>query len=103
VQKAQQIQALQVVFGVSRRLRRQSQKRQEKESSTRKSRESESSVMGKVIEMKITWEREPMWLTGETLLRIALPLGRVLFDTNGTPVLREEFYEVSGEGIKRVA
>jgi hypothetical protein len=59
--------------------------------------------MGKVIEMKVTWLREPMYLTGETLLKIARPIGRVLFDTEGTPILREEFYEVSGEGIKRVA
>lgn len=61
--------------------------------------------MGKVsnvIEMRLPLsEAEVAYLTGRTLLTLAN--GRVLFDVHGTPVLADEFYEVTGRGIKRVA
>jgi hypothetical protein len=60
---------------------------------------------GNVIEMK----RRPdvlMYLSGKTLRSVHLEMGgnpEYLFDTDGTPVLESEFYEVTPAGIKRVA
>ena len=60
--------------------------------------------MGEVIEMRLPLEQhEAAYLTGRTLRIIAGIRGKVLFDTDGTPVLDDEFYEITSEGIKRVA
>jgi len=58
-----------------------------------------------VIEMKRPSEIL-MYLSGKTLRAVHLEMGgnpEYLFDTDGTPVLSEEFYEITSEGIKRVA
>ena len=58
--------------------------------------------MNDVIEMRLPLqEPEVMYLTGHTLLKLAAREGRVLFDTDGTPVLQTEFYKVSAQGIER--
>ena len=47
-----------------------------------------------------------MYLSGATLRAVHLEMGgnpEYLFDTDGTPVLEGEFYEVTPAGIKRVA
>lgn len=47
---------------------------------------------------------EALFVTGKTLRLLAAERDCfLLFDRDGTPVLDEEFYEVTAEGIKRVA
>ena len=47
---------------------------------------------------------EVLYLTGKTLRLLAAECDVVqLFDKDGTSVLNEEFYEVTAEGIVRVA
>jgi len=46
---------------------------------------------------------ETMWLTGKTLRLLAAEKGCfLLFDKDGTPVLDQEFYSVTAEGIERI-
>jgi hypothetical protein len=48
-------------------------------------------------------ESEVMYLTGKTLRLLAAEHGvLLLFDSDGTPVLNNEFYEVTKDGISRI-
>jgi hypothetical protein len=61
-------------------------------------------MLAPIIEMKlpIRKDEEPMFLTGRTLLLIARVRGQVLFDIHGTPILADEYYKVSSDGIERI-
>jgi hypothetical protein len=56
------------------------------------------------VDVKMLSMGEVLYLTGKTLRLLAADLDVLdLFDTDGTPVLNEEFYEVTAEGIERIA
>ena len=61
-------------------------------------------MLAEIIEFKLPMKRseEPMFLTGRTLLLIARVRGQVLFDIHGTPILSDEYYKVSSDGIERI-
>ncbi len=63
--------------------------------------------MSKVVAINRTDSFEPrvMYVYGKTLREIEREMGgnpEHLFDTDGTPVLDGEFYEVTSAGIERV-
>ena len=76
------------MFIVPRKLRREVEEPQE-----------EAKLQSEPIE----GERCEMYLSGKTLLTIANACDRTLFDRDGTPVLASEYYQVTSEGISRVA
>lgn len=58
--------------------------------------------MGQVIEFP-KHEESVAYLTGETLLIAAEMQGRIIYDSQGSPIRAGELYEVTPHGVRRVA
>lgn len=105
MQSAQPLDALQTLRELARGARRKIAVGQETPRSAGEFEESQRGAMQTKVIAIDGHATQPMYVYGRTLRALEVQMGgnpERLFDSDGAPVVDEEFYEVTSAGIKRV-